>query len=260
MTVETSAQSLLVEEMGNKTDRTTEDEQTVEDTHLEVVLTLLVGESTAVADKVDEGDSNGTVNVENQVVLLGSGDGLDGQGVVEEGSAGEVGLDVLLDERDTEIGVVARLDTVTNTGDELVLLAHGVDEVTGRKTLVEGLGELLSGTVEGTTETRTDGQKTSDERGDKILAGTGGDDGVHSTGNGGTVIGSKHENHLEELAGVVGETATEPQKRHDTTDTNVLFENVGNGHTGVEKLLTTVVGDGGDEGSGLTDETELLGP
>jgi citrate synthase len=33
----------------------------------------------------------------------------------------------------------------------LVLLTHSVDEVTGAQTLVEGLGKLLSGTVQGTT-------------------------------------------------------------------------------------------------------------
>lgn len=143
---------------------------------------------------------------------------------------------------------------------ELVLLPHGVDEVTRGKTLVVGTGEFVSGTVEGTTETRTDGQETGDEGGDQVLAGTGGDDGVHGTGNGGTVVGSKHENHLEELGGVVRQTAAEPKERHDTTDTDVVLEDVGNGHAGVEELLATVVGDGGDESSGLTDETELLGP
>lgn len=74
------------------------------------------------------------------------------------------------------------------------------------------------------------------------------------------MIGSKHENHLEELGSELWESAAEPQKRHDTTDTNVLLEDLGDGHTGVEKLLTTVVGDGGDEGSWLTDEAELLCP
>lgn len=143
---------------------------------------------------------------------------------------------------------------------ELVLLPHGVDEVTGRETLVVGAGELVSGAVEGTTETRTDGQETGDESGDQVLAGTGGDDGVHGTGHGRTVVGSEHEDHLEELGGVVGQTAAEPQERHDTTDTDVVLEDVGNGHAGVEELLATVVGNGGDEGSGLTDETELLGP
>lgn len=117
VTVETGAQSLLVEEMGNETDAATENEKTVEDTHLEVVLGLLGRESTAVAHKINKGNSDGTVNVENEVVLLGGGDGLDGDGVVEQGSLGEVGVHKLLDERDTEIGVVARLDTVANTGD-----------------------------------------------------------------------------------------------------------------------------------------------
>lgn len=150
----------------------------------------------------------------------------------------------------------------TNEGSltQLVLLAHGVNEVTGAHALVEGLGELLSSAIQGTTETRTDGQETRDESADQVLAGTGGDDGVHGTRHGRTVVSSKHENHLQELAGVGREAAAEPQKRHDTTDTNVLTEDIRDGHTGVEKLLATVVGDGRDESSGLTDETQLLSP
>ena len=66
---------------------------------------------------VTDVNGDGTVDVENEVVLLAGGDGLDGDGVVEELGGGEVGLAELLDERDTEIGVVARLDTVTDTGD-----------------------------------------------------------------------------------------------------------------------------------------------
>lgn len=115
--VEAGAQSLLVEEVGNQTNGATKDEQTVEHTHLKVVLGLLGGEGTAVAEEVNEADGDGTVNVENEVVLLAGGDGLDGNGVVEKLGGGEVGLAELLDERDTEIGVVARLDTVADTGD-----------------------------------------------------------------------------------------------------------------------------------------------
>jgi hypothetical protein len=114
--VETGAQSLLVEEVGNQTNGATKNEQTVEHTHLKVVLSLLGGEGTAVAKKVDEADGDGTVNVEDEVVLLAGGDGLDGNGVVEELGGGEVGLAELLDERDTEIRVVAGLDTVADTG------------------------------------------------------------------------------------------------------------------------------------------------
>ena len=74
------------------------------------------------------------------------------------------------------------------------------------------------------------------------------------------MVSSQHENHLKELAGVARETAAEPQKRHDTTDTNVLLEDIRDGHTSVQEFLATVIGDGGDEGSGLPDETQLLGP
>lgn len=147
-----------------------------------------------------------------------------------------------------------------DAGDQLVLLPHRVDEVAGAETLVEGLGELLGGTVEGSAEAGADGEETGDEGRDEVLAGTGGDDGVHGTGDGGAVVGSQHENHLEELARVVWETAAEPEEGHDTADSDVLFEDIRDGHAGVQKLLATVIGDGGDEGSGLSDQAKLLRP
>jgi len=117
VTVQTSPQSLLVEEVGNQTNGTTEHEQTIENTHLEVVLRLFRGEGAAVAEEVDEADGDAAVDIEDEVVLLGGGDGLDGEGVVEEFCGREVLLDEFLDELDAEIGVVAGLDAVTNTGD-----------------------------------------------------------------------------------------------------------------------------------------------
>jgi hypothetical protein len=158
MTVKTSTQTLLVEEVSNKTNASAENEKTVKDTHLEVVLSLLSRESAAVADEINKADGNATVDVENQVILLGSSNSLDSEGVVEKLVAGEVVQDVLLDELDTEIGVVSRLDTVTNTRDELVGLAHAVNKVTGAKTLVEGTGEFLSGTVKSATKAGTNRQ------------------------------------------------------------------------------------------------------
>ena len=243
MPVEASAQALLVEEVGNQTNAAAEHEKTVEHTHLEVVLGLLGAEGARVAEQIDEADGDATVDVQDQVVLLRRRHGLDSERVVEQLGGREGLLAVLLDEGDTEIGVVAGLNTVANTRDckqvsfnlskvfgsqltELVLLAHGVNKVTGRETFVEGTGELLSSAVQGTTETRTDGQQTGDESRDEILASTGSDDSVHGTGHSGTVVSRKHEHHLQELASVVGKAATEPQQRHDTTDTDVLFEDV----------------------------------
>jgi len=202
MTVKTSTQTLLVEEMGNKTNASAKNKETVENTHLEVILSLLGGEGTAVADKIDEADSNAAINVENQVILLGGGDSLDSKSVVKELVAREVVENVFLNELDSEIGVVSGLDTVSNTGNELVGLAHAVDEVTGAETLVEGTGELLSGTVKGTTKSGANGQETRNEGADQVLTSTGSDNGVHGTRDGGTVIGSEHENHLEELGSV----------------------------------------------------------
>jgi hypothetical protein len=53
-------------------------------------------------------------------------------------------------------------------------------------------------------------------------------------------------------------TALEPQQTDDTSEADVLLEDVGDAHTGVEQLLTTLVTDGGDEGGGLADEAEFL--
>jgi hypothetical protein len=103
--------------MGNKTNGTTKHEKTVEDTHLHVVLSLFLRESAAIAHEVDEADSDTTVDIKDEIVLLGGGDSLDSKSIVEELSGREVGLDELLDELDTKIGVVAGLDAVTNTGD-----------------------------------------------------------------------------------------------------------------------------------------------
>lgn len=114
MTVQSGAQSLLVEVVRNQTDATTEDEQSVQNTHPHVVLDFLTRESAAVAHQVHEADGNAAVNVQDQVVLLRGGDRLDGNRVVEQLGAREVLLGILLDQLDTEIRVVARLDSVTD--------------------------------------------------------------------------------------------------------------------------------------------------
>jgi len=84
MSVQTSPQSLLIEVVGNQTDATTQDEQAVQDAHSEVILSLLRGEGATVAEEIDKADGDAAVNVENQVVFLRGGDGLNGDGVVKE--------------------------------------------------------------------------------------------------------------------------------------------------------------------------------
>jgi len=117
MSVKTSAQALLVQEMCNQTDATAQDKQTIENTHAQVVFGLLGRERSATSDQVDEADCNAAINVEDQVVFLAGCDRLHGLGVVEQRRAREVLVHKLLHERHTKIRIVSRLDTVANTGD-----------------------------------------------------------------------------------------------------------------------------------------------
>jgi hypothetical protein len=121
MPVQASAQSLLVEIMRNETDRAAQHEQAVEDTVIEVVLRFFCAEGTAVAEEVDEADCNAAVNVEDEVVLLRGCDRLDSDGVIEELGGWEVLLAELLDESHTQIRVVARLYTVADTRDFIIV-------------------------------------------------------------------------------------------------------------------------------------------
>jgi hypothetical protein len=133
---------------------------------------------------------------------------------------------------------------VSDTGDELVSLAHRVDELTGGEASLVSASELSSGTIKGTTEAVTDGKETSNEGRNEVLSGTSGDDGVHRSRNGGSVVGGELENHLEELGGVGGKATLEPEEGDDTSDSDLLREDVRDGHAGVEELLTALVGDG----------------
>lgn len=56
--------------MSNETNATAENEEAVERTNLDVLVCFLTGESTAVAQQVDEADGNATINVEDKLGRL----------------------------------------------------------------------------------------------------------------------------------------------------------------------------------------------
>lgn len=58
------------------------------------------------------------------------------------------------------------------------------------------------------------------------------------------VIGSEHENHFEELASVRWQTPLEPKQRNNSSDSDVLLEDIRDSHTGVQKFLSTLIRDG----------------
>ena len=117
MTVQRCPQPLLVEVVSNESDAPAEDEQAVEGTDPDVLVGLFGCEGAGVTEEVDEADSNASIDVEDERVLLRRRDLLDRERVVEQAVAGEVLAHVLLHELDTEIGVVHTLDLVADTAD-----------------------------------------------------------------------------------------------------------------------------------------------
>lgn len=65
--IERRLQSLLVEMVTNETNAATKNEETVEGTNLDVFISLFGGEGTAIAEQVDEADSNTAVDVEDEL-------------------------------------------------------------------------------------------------------------------------------------------------------------------------------------------------
>jgi hypothetical protein len=107
--------SLLVQEVGNETNGTTQDEKTIENADGQVLLGLLGRERSTLSEQVNEADGNATIDVQDQVVFLRGGDGLNGNSVVKQLVGGEVLEHKVLDQLDAQIGVVARLDSVADT-------------------------------------------------------------------------------------------------------------------------------------------------
>jgi hypothetical protein len=117
MPVQTGAEALLIEEMGDETDAAAENEQPVEHADAHILLCFLGREGAAVAEQINEADGNAAVDVQNQIVFLRGRHLLDGQCVIKELGRREAALDVVFHELHSEIGVVAGLDAMTNTGD-----------------------------------------------------------------------------------------------------------------------------------------------
>lgn len=60
-----------------------------------------------------------------------------------------------------------------------------------------------------------DGEEAGGEAGDEVLASTCADNGVVGAGDGGAVVGRHHQTHLNELAGVAGQSGGTAQCEED---------------------------------------------
>ena len=116
MPIQASAETFLIQVVGNQTNASAQYEKTVQHAHVKVIFGFFGAESTAVAHKIDKAYSYATVDVQDQVVFLAGGDGFDGDSIIKHLAAGETLLDEFFNELDTEIRVVAGFHFVTDTG------------------------------------------------------------------------------------------------------------------------------------------------
>lgn len=169
MSVQASPQALLVKIMSNQANAPSQHKQSVQNAHIHVIFGLLGTESTAVAHQINEADCNTTINVQNEVILLGRSDGLHSNGIVQHFAVWEALLDEFFDQLHAKIRIVAGFDFVANarncrllggtysgmsvsTHTELVLFSHGVYKVARAEPLVKGLGKLLRSAIERTSK------------------------------------------------------------------------------------------------------------
>lgn len=173
MAVESLLESLLVHVMTNESYAATQHKQRVDGAHIDVLLCLLAvkiqnkltthltllelsllpSEGAAVAQHIDESGGNDTIHIQNQIWLLAGGDPLHLQGILQQRTLWEVLHDELLDDLDTHIGIVDRLDTMANAQNELAVLTHLVDKLHGMQVGVVGLRELSGRAIQRTSKT-----------------------------------------------------------------------------------------------------------
>jgi len=155
MAVEALLKALLVQEMSNEADRAPKDKETIESTHLNVIISFLTSESTRMSKQINKYDRDGSIHIQDQALLLLRRDTLNRKGVVKEGGGGKVGLGEVCDDGDAQVWVGTGLDLVPNSHYELILLAHRIDKLLGTPAVVEGHTEHLSCPIKSSSKALT---------------------------------------------------------------------------------------------------------
>ena len=176
VTIQRSTETLLVEMVTDEANAASEDEKTVESANADVFVCFILAKSAAVSQEIDKANGNAAIDVEDEGILLGGGDLLDGNSIVEQRVAGEVLANVVLDELDTQVGVVDALNFVADTADygnhqqssvtprrvlvrtKLVGFARLVDKLARGQSGVTGVGEHSSSLIKSTTKPATNGE------------------------------------------------------------------------------------------------------
>eukprot|EP00052_Salpingoeca_macrocollata_P018756 m.154460 g.154460 ORF g.154460 m.154460 type:complete len:427 (-) comp20789_c0_seq1:2231-3511(-) len=258
--VEPLLQAALVNVVAEETGGTTQHKQPVQAANFHILVGLLKSESARLSQQVHKGHCNGAVHVQDQVGLLLGGDLLDLQRVVEQRCLGKVLLHVVLDDNHAHIRVLQRLDAVTNSHDELALFLLVVDKVAGGHATVVSFGKHACCSIQSTAKAITNGEQPGAERRHQIFSRARSHNGVVRARHGWPVVGCDHQAHFDEFAGIGRQAALEPEQADDASDSNVVLENIRDGHAAVVQLVAALVGDARDKVCRLANQPKLLRP
>jgi hypothetical protein len=87
--------------MSNQTNTPTQDEQSIQSAHFEILFGLVGRESTTVPQQIDKAHCNTSIDVQDKIIFFTGGDSLHGKRIIEEFSRRESIVDILFDQFNT---------------------------------------------------------------------------------------------------------------------------------------------------------------
>merc|ERR1719234_504324 len=138
---------LLIEEVADEPDATSEHKHSIQRAGLDVRLCLILGEEPTLSQQINKANSNAAVHVEDEIWLLLSGDLFHLLGIVKQRGAGEVLLGKLCHQGHSLVRVVQALDAMPNAHYKTALLLSVVDKVHGNGAGVKSVSEHPSGFI-----------------------------------------------------------------------------------------------------------------
>src|SRR5262249_29919924 len=106
-------------------------------------------------------------------------------------------------------------------------------------------------------EAWTNRQHSGSKRRDEVFACSGSNNGIVCSGNRRSVIGDKHQNHVEEISRKARQILLEPQQANRATNSKTVFDHGRNFDSVVFKFFTTVIRNGACEVCRRANETLL---
>lgn len=148
-------EKFVTNQLTNEAYTSAKDKETVDGPDFDVLLRLFPREAPAIPEHIDKGTSDNSIDVENEIGLLGRRDLLDFQRVQHQGLGGETLEDVFLDQLDSHVRIVDGFDSVADAHDELSLFARVVDELLRMEARVVGFREHSRRAVQRAAESVT---------------------------------------------------------------------------------------------------------